>query len=128
MEVRGGGHVSGIPMTAHALSNDRAVSLPVAKRLSRPLPQRGTRMSYVLALNDIVQVTIVCGDAAQVSEEIVNYKVTVTVGPGITDQQAATALDATYAPLMKALINNNATYRGVGVQKNFPLPRTLQGH
>lgn len=79
-------------------------------------------MSYIVATNDLVEVTVVCLDVDQISVNKSHWRIGTTTGTSVTQQEIATALDTLLAPKYKSILNNNASYRGVSVQKILPRP------
>jgi hypothetical protein len=61
-------------------------------------------------------------DVEQASANTVFYRVVSVGAPNSNDQDFASEMDTLLAPLVKPLINNNATYRGVQGQIVWPLP------
>ncbi len=85
-------------------------------------------MAYNLQTLDVVEARIITFNPtapAQVGINTIHYQVTTTVGAGCTQFQMASALDTIAAPLMKLLLSSTVQYRGVTVQKVFPLPRVV---
>lgn len=83
-------------------------------------------MAYTPILNDILEARIVTFDPtapSQVGVNVIHYKVTNLVGFGVTQLALAQRLDTLAAPLYKALMSSSVQYRGVLVQKIWPLPR-----
>lgn len=78
-----------------------------------------------LNLNDIIQVTVACQQGAQLGMNVVHYIVDQVQGASQTELQVATNLEAAIGPAMKPLLNNNASFYGVHVQKIKPLPPTI---
>lgn len=80
------------------------------------------------AINDIYKCRFVSQwiSGSQVGINVRHWLCTAKVGAGASDLQFAQALDVAVAPLYKALMNNAVTYRGVGVQKIWPLPVLLE--
>lgn len=79
-------------------------------------------MSASLAVGNKLRATIWTSDAEQASATTVYYNVTAVGGSPATDQDVASALDSAVAASVIALLNNNAQYRGIVLQKVFPLP------
>lgn len=73
-------------------------------------------------INDIVQVRTCCVRAAQISLNVLHYQCTAKAGTGCTPAQMALTFDAGCAAAYKAWLDNNSTYRGVGVKTLFPTP------
>lgn len=73
-------------------------------------------MAQRILPNDILTVRLWCQDSEQASVNTWYYKAGTDVGLGGDDAVAAGVLDGLFAPLIKPMINNNATYRGVTLQ------------
>lgn len=79
-------------------------------------------MATTLTPGDILRASIWSTDAEQAAVNVLHYKVQSVGGVPATDADFATALDQTIATLYKAIINNNAFYRGVEAQIIWPPP------
>lgn len=73
-------------------------------------------------LNDIYAVKLVSYDTSQVGINLLHHQVSAVGGAGLSDLQIANGLQTIFAPLYAILLNNNATFRGVQVQKVAPIP------
>lgn len=77
------------------------------------------------AAGDILEAQVLTADANQIGENILHYYVSTTVTPIPSLQLICTTLDGTWATPYKNVLNNNATYRGVGLSNITP-PRSQQ--
>jgi hypothetical protein len=80
-----------------------------------------------MPVGDILEARIVCTQAGQTSINVIHYRVQISVAPDPTTTEASAAIDTLMAPLFKAIVSDQALYRGVGVKKIFPLPATSEG-
>jgi hypothetical protein len=83
-------------------------------------------MAYNPIVGDLVECRIVCTASApvpQVSENVVHYSVQSVTGGGATQAQIALTIDALVNGSYKAIMSNQAVYRGVSIQRCQPLPR-----
>lgn len=80
-------------------------------------------MATVLSPSDQVRSSIWTADSEQASVNVLHWRVQSVGGSPATDADLAIALDTIIAPVIKPVIANTATYRGVEVQILFP---TLQ--
>lgn len=71
---------------------------------------------------DIVQFTVVVNENEQTALLNFRYEAGISTGGSGTEFDSAVAFDTMIAPLIKPVINNNATYRGTLCQKIWPLP------
>lgn len=72
-------------------------------------------MATVLAQADLVKISAWVTHGGQASVNTLWWLVTGAT-PTATDQDVATAFDTTLAPLYKAVLNDNASYRGIVAQ------------
>jgi len=81
-------------------------------------------MALPLAPGDIMKCRVWCADAEQASVNTYYFLVNDIGTPAATDSDLAQGLDTLLAPLYKAIITNDASYRGVEVQiaSQIPLP------
>lgn len=82
-------------------------------------------MATLLAMNDVYQVNFYCTFGVQTAIPRMHYRIDNIVGAP-TDDMLALTMSATFQAAIKALMTSEATYRGVGVQRLFPLPKTAQ--
>lgn len=82
-------------------------------------------MPTTITLNSIWRARVVCYLPNQVSVNVLHYICTTAAGAGGTDTTFAAGLDALLSPLVKALIDEAAFWRGVSVQQISPPPPTL---
>jgi hypothetical protein len=82
-------------------------------------------MAEAMAVGDIMLVKLYCQHLAQVSINNFHFLVSAVGLPPATDADLATSFDGIMGPLIRNLIVNPATYRGVGAQKIWPLPVAL---
>jgi hypothetical protein len=75
-----------------------------------------------LANGMILSVGVWCVDGNQASVNTFHYLCSAVGAAPATDVDMAQNIDVIVAPLMKVILNNNASYRGVMVQKLRPLP------
>lgn len=75
---------------------------------------------------DILQARLVAHNNEQVSYNILHYQVSAIVAPEPTMQEKATAAEALWGPLLKAVMGNNADWRGLGLKTINPLPGTQE--
>jgi hypothetical protein len=80
---------------------------------------------YSPVLNDVLEMRIWTTQVEQTAVNTVRYIVTGVGGGGLTNQQIATYMDGAIAPFYKPILCNNATYRGVGISRVVPTPRTV---
>lgn len=75
-------------------------------------------------VNDIYKVRFVSywATGQQAGVNVRHYLCTAKAGTGATEAQIAAGLDVSAAPLYKALLSASVQYRGVGIQKIWPLP------
>jgi len=75
-------------------------------------------------LNEIWLARVVCQDVGQISINMLHYEIAGTTGTGATDQECATTLDNTAAPIYKAVISglDSARYYGVDFRRQRPAP------
>jgi hypothetical protein len=77
---------------------------------------------YTLANGDILETRLITFANNQLGESIIHFRCVDPVG-GVTDQGIATLLDSLVGPGIGALMTTIAQYRGMIVQKIYPLPR-----
>lgn len=77
-------------------------------------------MAHVLAVGDIVQVSMVSKLQDQYSFNVLNWLVTARTGATVTDDHVATHISTVYASLWKDLLATNATFAGVIAQVVSP--------
>lgn len=85
-------------------------------------------MAYTPALNDVLSVRIITFDPTSPTQVGINnvfFQVTGTTGGGATQSEIASRVDGLNAANMKAMLPTVCLYRGIMVQKVFPLPRQL---
>lgn len=83
-------------------------------------------MSYTVMTGDIVELTTVCQQVPQISENKTHWRVTVTGTSGISLGDIASAFDSLVHSDYKALLSSAAAnYYGVSAAKVWPLPRPL---
>lgn len=80
-------------------------------------------MATVLAINNVVRLTIVTRDDEQVAMMTPHAVVTGVGGAPATDQDVADYMDAGLEVLLKPLMAADAEYRGLIVQKIYPAPK-----
>ena len=73
-------------------------------------------MGQQMLVGDYVTIRCWCTDTEQASVNTFHYKVLTTVGLGGSDTVAAPLVEALFAPLYKAIINNNAKWDGLTLQ------------
>lgn len=98
------------------------VSAPFLPRPGGPT-SRWSLMSTVFGAGSVLQVRLVCQDAEQASINVLHFRATSVAGSP-TDQGAADSLDAAISALAYPLLNNHATYNGIGVRIIFPSAST----
>lgn len=69
-----------------------------------------------LTINKYLQVTAVCRARNQNGLMVWHYKVTNVVGGSVTDQMAVSQIDSNFAPLIKNMLSDQATYEGTAAQ------------
>jgi len=69
-----------------------------------------------IAINEYIQVRFYCQDDEQGSVNTFMLQCVARTALGITDKELADRLDITVGVLFPAILNNNASYRGVGVK------------
>jgi len=81
-----------------------------------------------MLVGDILKVRAVCAtlNTAQIAVNVRHYRVSGIAGTGVTQQAITDAINTAWAPLYKPLLAANAQYRGIGVQKIFPVPPTAE--
>lgn len=82
-------------------------------------------MAYIPVLSDILEVRAYVFDPVspvQIGINVHHYRVTGISNGGCSQGQIAGTFDASLAALMKPLITDNVTYRGILVQKVWPKP------
>lgn len=86
-------------------------------------------MPYNVALNDILEARVLCWEPSdqQLGVNVIHYSVAVLAGT-VTLTNLATQLDTNINAAYKAWLGATATYRGVGMTKIFPAPRTVEEH
>lgn len=82
-------------------------------------------MPTIITTNSIWRARVACYLPNQASINVLHYIATASAGAGGTDTTFAAGLDSLLAPLMKAVLNEAAFYRGVSVQRIFPAPTTI---
>lgn len=80
-------------------------------------------MASLLSPGNIVQVNLYALQGSQIGETTANFRVQSIGGASVTDIQFATALDTRQFAAFKALMSNNATYRGIAAQIILPIRR-----
>lgn len=87
-------------------------------------------MARTLLVTDALKVTVWTQQGAQACENIFSYVISPTFTAGVTDVNVATAIDTAAQSFYKALMNNNASYRGVTVSywNVTPLPLTEESN
>lgn len=79
----------------------------------------------VLANNDIYQARFFVTLQTQTAIMVRHYKIRLADGNG-TDDLLAASLAVSFPASIKAVLSNQATYRGVGVQRLSPIPKTVE--
>src|SRR5574341_2031676 len=79
-----------------------------------------------MALNDILEVRFVALAGLQVSLNVRHYRIADVVAPEPTRANCASALETLFAPKYLALMCSASTFRGVGVRRLSPAPRTTE--
>ena len=82
-------------------------------------------MATVLNDNDIVEARVVCWIPEQISVNRLFYKVSNKQRAGADTLAVADELDQQFEQWYKAIMPTTANYRGVSVQRVFPVPRTV---
>lgn len=82
-------------------------------------------MATVLAVGNILKMAAWTVDGAQASVMTFYYNVVAVGGVPATDQDAADVWASNCGVSLRAMINGNANYNGVVVQRVFPLPLTV---
>lgn len=77
----------------------------------------------ILATGDIYQATIYVVFGSQCATPRIHYRIHNVAGSP-TDAMLADQMDDKYSLAIRNLITDSANYRGVGVQRLFPLPKT----
>lgn len=75
-----------------------------------------------MPLGDIVKVRFLTFTSRQIGVNVTHWQVTAQTGPSLPLPQIALKFDQIFAPLYKNLLAEQATYRGVGVQRVVPVP------
>lgn len=78
-----------------------------------------------LAVNEVYRASIYCVLGDQTSVNVVHYRITSIAGTP-TEAQLAAGVEAIYATPMKSLMSDQVSFRGVGVQRLFPIPPRAQ--
>lgn len=76
-----------------------------------------------LALNDVYEVKFYCTFGVQTATPRFHVRITNIVGTP-TDVHLADRMDTAFALHLKNIMTDQASYRGVSVQRLFPLPKT----
>lgn len=79
-------------------------------------------MATTLTAGDTLEVKLFSQNLAQQGINVLHYIVTGIAGGAMTDQTLATNLDGSFAPLYKAFLPTVCAYKGLRLQKIFPLP------
>lgn len=79
-----------------------------------------------MALNDILEARIVCLTGQQVSINVRHYRITTVVAPEPALSDIAFELDDEFGFFYKRQLSSSASYRGVGVRRIAPGPRTVE--
>lgn len=79
-----------------------------------------------LAIADVIQVRIVSILQQQIGINVLTYVCTATTGASKTYGDAALRVSSLINAAFKALISSAATYRGIGVRKIFPNPKSIE--
>jgi hypothetical protein len=79
-----------------------------------------------LKVGDVLQVRVACQFLTQTAYNVGHYKVTVVGGASVTDDTTASRFDVLFAPLYKAMLALQASYRGAGVQILGPDAPTVE--
>lgn len=79
-------------------------------------------MPYTPGVGDILRLRIVTYTSSQIGVNTAHFKVTAVAGAAQTDAAIAAAFDTALAPRYTAVLSVGARYRGVSIQKIFPLP------
>lgn len=77
------------------------------------------------AVGDVYKMAVVCAFGVQRSVNVRHWRVTAVTGAGRSDSQIAIALSTVFAPLWKNLMNVNAAWTNLFVQKVRPLPAAI---
>lgn len=77
----------------------------------------------VLALNDIWMLRVGCFTSDQAAINTFHYVVSDVTG-AFTDDMMAEAFDEELSSLYKAVLSDNASYKGCSAQRVWPLPKT----
>lgn len=75
-----------------------------------------------MPVGDIIEIRVACDMAPQLALNSLFYKITSVTGVEQGNSAIADAVNTSWAPAYKAILNNNAFYHGVRVQKVWPLP------
>jgi len=78
------------------------------------------------AVADVVQMRIVTGMQQQIGVNVLTYVCTAITGASKTYADGALRFSTLLNAAVKALIVNTATYRGIGVRKIFPNPKSIE--
>lgn len=79
-----------------------------------------------MPLNDILQVRILCVEGAQIAFNVQHAQITTVTPPEPTYQEIATFVNGLLAAPYKSVMTSASQYRGIGVQRLFPLPLSLE--
>lgn len=81
-----------------------------------------------MAINDIFKVRTICyiSGLRQLGINVGYFKQSTLVGAGVTNLQIAGAFETRFAPLYKPVMYTGADWRGVGIQKIFPTPPSVE--
>lgn len=78
------------------------------------------------AVADVVQTRIITIFQQQISVNVLTYVCTAIAGTSETYGNGAIRFDVLIQASYKALLNNQAVYRGIGVRKIFPTPISIE--
>jgi hypothetical protein len=82
-------------------------------------------MATVLAPTNLLRCSMWCSEAGQASVSSFYYLVVTVGGVPATDQDVGDTLATNAGALLRACINNNATFNGIVTQKIIPPPLTV---
>lgn len=82
-------------------------------------------MATALLAGNIIETRFVCFIPEQIAVNRLYYVVENVLGTGADTDDAAAALNTQFAFGYRGMMPSSASYRGVSVQRIFPLPRTV---
>lgn len=78
-----------------------------------------------MPVGDVLRVVPSMFKTAQLGLNVLHYRISAVTPPESSHQQIANELETAFAPLYKAVISSQASWLGLTVQRENPLPRTV---